>query len=128
MADAPRAEPSPTPRRPRLPNFISFALAVALVVLGGQIVRQGVSDNLLNDNPEAAVLWGGESPDAIAALARLRLRGRDPGGGARLAVKALRLAPLHAHALATYGLAMQALGQPQMASQAMTLAGQRGWR
>lgn len=126
--DLPEPGPSAAPRRPSLPNFVSFFLAVALVWLGGQFVRQGVSDNLLNDKPELAVLWMGDSSDAIAQLARYRVQTRDPSGAARLAKKALQLSPLNAPALTTFGLAMDAQRQPQAANQAMTLAGQRGWR
>ncbi len=115
-------------RRRTLPNFVSFVMAVALVWLGGQFIRQGVSDDLLEDKPDLAVLWMGNSSDALAQLARLRLQTRDPGGAARLAVKALQLSPLNERALTLYGLAMDALHQPALASPAMTLAGQRGWR
>lgn len=114
--------------RPRLPNFVSFVMAVALVWLGGQFIRQGVSDNLLADKPAIAVLWQGDSSDALAGLARQDLRAKNPGGAARLAVKALQRAPLNAPALTTYGLAMDTLHQPAIANRAMTLAGQRSWR
>jgi hypothetical protein len=103
-------------------------MAVALVWLGGQFIRQGVSDNLLTEKPELAVLWQGDSSDAVAGLARHDLQARNPGGAARLAVRALRLAPLNADALTTYALAMDDLHQPQLANRAMTLAGQRSWR
>ena len=122
------ASPAPAPSRPTLPNFVSFVMAVALVWLGGQFIRQGVSDNLLNDKPELAMLWMGDSSDAVAQLARYRLQTRDPSGAARLAKKALQLSPLNARAITTYGLAMEAQRQPAIAGRAMTLAGQRGWR
>jgi hypothetical protein len=132
--DAPVSAPLPAmgtaarPRRPSLPNFVSFVMAVALVWLGGQFIRQGVSDNLLNKEPELAMLWLGDSSDAIGRLARLRLQTRDASGAARLAMKSLQLSPLNEPALTTYGLAMDALHQPAIANRAMTLAGQRGWR
>ena len=119
---------SAAPRRPTLPNFISFAMAVALVWLGGQFLMQGVSDNLLDNKPDLAVLWKGDSSDAVAQMARYRLQTRDPSGAARLAKKALQLSPLNARAITTYGLAMEAQRQPVVAGRAMTLAGQRGWR
>jgi hypothetical protein len=125
---AARAAAKDAPRRPTLPNFVSFVLAVSLVWLGGQFVRQGVSDNLLDDNPELSMLWMGDSSDAIAQLARMRLQTRDPGGAARLAVKALQLEPLNAPALTTYGLAQETLRQTASANRAMTLAGRLGWR
>jgi hypothetical protein len=130
MNDDTPGEPRPAGalRRPSLPNFVSFVMAVALVWLGGQFIRQGVSDNQLGHNPETAVLWWGDSSDAIAQLARVRLQTRDASGAARLAVKALQLSPLNASALTTYGLAMDALRQPALANRAMTLAGQRSWR
>jgi hypothetical protein len=126
--DIPEAEPAAAPRRPVLPNFVSFTMAVALVWLGGQFIRQGVSDNLLEDKPELAMLWMGDSSDAVAHLARYRLQNRDPGGAARLAKKALQLSTLNAPALTTYALAMDAQRRPDVASRAMTLAGQQGWR
>lgn len=122
------AAPAEAASRPRLPNFVSFVMAVALVWLGGQFIRQGVSDNLVGEKPELAVLWQGDSSDAVAQLARQDLQTRNPGGAARLAVRALRLAPLNAPALTTYALAMDDLHQPQLANRAMTLAGQRSWR
>ena len=126
--DTPEPGPASGPGRPALPNFVSFVMAVALVWLGGQFVRQGVSDNLLSRQPELAMLWMGDSSDAIAQLARLRLVTRDASGAARLAVKSLQLSPLNAPALTTYGLAMDAERQPAAAKRAMTLAGQRSWR
>jgi hypothetical protein len=125
--------PSPPPdsaatRRPTLPGAVGFALALALVWLGGQVIRQGVSDELLPSRPELAVLWLGESPDALGQLARRRLARGDAANAARLAARALRRSPLDAPALATYGLAMDRLGQPQVADRAVSLAGQRGWR
>jgi hypothetical protein len=121
--------PGPEPRRPSLPNFISFVMAVALVWLGGQFVRQGISDNvlLMGDDAESAMLWMGDSSDAVAQLARDRLH-NDPSGAQRLAVRALQLAPLNAPALTTYGLAASALHHRAIANQAMTLSGRRGWR
>lgn len=116
------------PGRASLPNFVSFTMAVVLVWLGGQFIRQGVSDNLLNRDPELSMLWMGDSSDAVAGLARQRLQGRDPSGAVRLAVKSLQLSPLNAQALTTYGLGMDALHRPAIANRAMTLAAQRGWR
>lgn len=126
--DMPEAGSRAAPQRPTLPNFVSFVMAVALVWLGGQFIRQGASDNLLDDKPELAMLWMGDSSDAVAQLARYRFQNRDPGGAARLAKKAMQLSPLNARAITTYGLAMDAQRQPAVASRAMTLAGQRGWR
>ncbi|HEX3408445.1 MAG TPA: hypothetical protein VHS81_14510 [Caulobacteraceae bacterium] len=126
--DMPEPGPAAAPRRPSLPNFVSFAMAVALVWLGGQFILQGVSDNLLDDKPELAVLTQGGSSDAVAQLARYRLQTRDPSGAARLAKKALLLSPLNARALTTYGLAMDAQRQTAVAGRVMTLAGQLGWR
>jgi len=126
-ASPPAAAPAAA-QRPRLPNFVSFVMAVSLVWLGGQFIRQGVSDNLLDSKPEIAVLWQGDSSDALAQLARQDLEAKNPGGAARLAVKSLQHAPLNAQALTTYALAMEALHQPLVAGRAMTLAGQRSWR
>ncbi|HEY1753345.1 MAG TPA: hypothetical protein VGG29_18960 [Caulobacteraceae bacterium] len=121
--EAPAAE-----ARRRLPTFFGFVLAVGLVWLGGQFVRQGVSDSFLTDKPGLAVLWQGDSSEAIAALARASLKAKNPGGAARLAVKAMQRWPLNAPALTTYGLALEQLKQPARANLAMTLAGRAGWR
>ena len=114
-------------RRP-LPNFVGFVLTIAMVWLGGQFVTQGVSDYLLSSDPELAVFCRGDSADAVAALARKRLTARNWDGAARLAGRALQLAPLNASALTTYGIAMDQPGQPQQAGRAMALAGKLGWR
>ena len=128
MNAPPPPDPAAAPGRPTLPSAVGFALAIALVWLGGQFVRQGVADEFQASRPELAVAWRGESPDALAQLARWRLAHGDAADAARLAARALRRAPLDGPALATYGLAMHHLGQPQVADQAVTLAGQRGWR
>jgi hypothetical protein len=112
----------------RLPNFVGFLLTIAMVWLGGQFVTQGLSDHLLGSDPELAVLWRGDSADAVAALARQRLIGRDRDGAARLAGRALRLEPLNPAALTTYGFAMDELGRQPQADRAMTVAGRLGWR
>ena len=116
------------PAAPRLPNWAAFGLAVALVWLGGQFVRQGVSDNFVADHSDLAVLWQADSTDALAALARDRLKGRDAQGGARLAARALQRWPLNEAALTVYGLSMEQLGRPDSAHAALSLSGQRGWR
>jgi hypothetical protein len=122
-------EPSAAPtRRPSLPTFVAVVLTIALVWLGGQFIRQGVSDSFLDDKPGLAVLWQGDSSDAIGQLARAGLKGRDPQASARLAVKALQRWPLNAPALTTYALAMDQLKRPQAATAAMGVAGQLGWR
>ena len=114
--------------RRRLPNFVGFVLTIAMVWLGGQIVTQGVSDDYLTSDAELAVLWRGDSSDALAALARLRLTGRDADGAARLARRALQFEPLNAQALTTLGFAMDRLGREPQADRAMALAGRLGWR
>lgn len=111
-----------------MPTFVGFAFTIAVVWLGGQFVTQGLSDHLLDSDPELAVLWRGDSADAVAALARQRLMGRDRDGAVRLAARALQLAPLNASALTTYGVAMDQLGREPQADAAMTVAGKLGWR
>ena len=119
------AEP---PKRPAPRTWLTFLLVVGFVWLGGQIVRQGVSDAYLEGQPELAVLWQGGSSDALGALARERLAARDPIAAARLAAGAIRRSPLDQTALSAYALAEDRLGRPQVASPAMTLAGRLGWR
>jgi hypothetical protein len=128
MTAADAEEAAVAPATPRLPNWAAFALAVALVWLGGQIVRQGVSDNFLTDRSDLAVLWQGDSSDALAARARDLLKGRNAQGGARLAARALQRWPLNEPALTVYGLSMEQLGRPDAALAALSLSGQRGWR
>jgi len=120
--------PAPQPARRPLPNFVGFVLTIAMVWLGGQFVTQGVSDHFLTSDPELAVLWRGDSADAVAALARQRLVSHDRDGAARLAGRALQLAPLNASALTTYGFAMDLLGRQPRADAAMFVAGRLGWR
>jgi hypothetical protein len=123
----PETAAAPTAGRP-LPNFVGFVLTIAMVWLGGQFLTQGLSDQFLSVEPELAVLWRGDSADAVAALARQRLIGHDRDGAARLARRALRLAPLNASALTTYGVAQEQLGRPRPAAAAVALAGRLGWR
>ena len=111
-----------------VPGFVGFVLAVALVWLGGQMVRQGVSDNDLPGQPVAAVLWGGDSADALTALARQRLVARDYRRAALYARRALEHDPLDAPALGVYGVALDGMGQAELGDRAMTLAGSRSWR
>jgi hypothetical protein len=120
-------EPAAT-KRPSLPTFVAVALTIALVWLGGQFIRQGVSDSFLDDKPGLSVLWQGDSSDAIGQFARAGLKGRDPQASARLAVKALQRWPLNAPALTTYALAMDQLKRPQAATAAMDVAARLGWR
>jgi hypothetical protein len=121
----PRAPPS---ARRSPPNFVGFVLTIAMVWLGGQFVTQGVSDHFLTSDPELALLWRGDSSDAVAALARKRLIGHDRDGAMRLAGRALQLAPLNASALTTYGFAMDLQGRQPQADAAMFVAGRLGWR
>ncbi|HXQ14012.1 MAG TPA: hypothetical protein VN814_05260 [Caulobacteraceae bacterium] len=125
--DAPGREAPPAARRSP-PTFVGFVLTIAMVWLGGQFVTQGVSDHFEASDPELAVLWRGDSSDAVAALARKRLVGHDRDGAVRLAGRALQLEPLNASALTTYGFAMDQLGHQPQADAAMTLAGKLGWR
>ncbi len=116
------------PARRPLPNFVGFVLTIAMVWLGGQFVTQGLSDYFQAPDPELAVLWRGDSADAVAALARKRLVGHDRDGALRLAGRALQLAPLNASALTTYGFALDQLGRQPQADAAMFVAGRLGWR
>lgn len=118
----------PGPARRAVPGFVGFVLAVGLVWLGGQMVRQGVSDNDLADQPAAAVLWGGDSADALTAIARQRLLAHDPRRAAVFARRALQHEPLDEPALSLYGVAQDQLGQGALADRVMTLAGTRSWR
>jgi len=124
---APQAAAEPAARRSP-PNFVGFVLTIAVVWLGGQILTQGLSDHFLTSDPELAVLWRGDSSDAVAALARRRLATHDRDGAARLAGRALQLAPLNASALTTYGFAMDELRRQPRADAAMAVAGKLGWR
>ena len=107
---------------------MGFVLTIAAVWLGGQFVTQGLSDHLLTSDPELAVLWRGDSADAVAALARQRLIGGNRDFAVRLSVRALQLAPLNPSALATDGIALDQLGREPAANAAMAVAGKLGWR
>jgi hypothetical protein len=107
---------------------VGFVLTIAMVWLGGQVVTQGLSDHLLSSDPELAVLWRGDSADAVAALARQRLIGGNREGAVRLAARALQLAPLNGSALTTSGVALDQLGHEPRANAAMAVAGKLSWR
>ncbi|HEX3920102.1 MAG TPA: hypothetical protein VHW60_22415 [Caulobacteraceae bacterium] len=116
------------PRRPRLPNFAAFILTIAVVWLGGQFVTQGVSDYLLDSNPGDAVLWRGDSSDALTRFASSLLPLKRYQLAQRIAGKALQLAPLNATAISAFGLALDGQGYADRADRVMTIAGQRSWR
>jgi len=116
------------PRRRRLPTFVGFVLTIAAVWLGGQFLTQGVSDYLLDNDPGLAVLWRGDSPDALTRFAAAQLPVRRYQLAERLAAKALQMAPLNASAISDYGLALDGAGDSGRADQVMTIAGQRSWR
>jgi hypothetical protein len=116
------------PPRRRLPNFVGFVLTIALVFLAGQFITQGISDNFLDSDPPAAVLWRGDSPDALTRFAEAQLPVRRYQLAERLAAKALRLEPLNATAISAYGLALDGAGDTARADQVMTFAGERSWR
>jgi hypothetical protein len=98
------------------------------VWLGGQFVTQGLSDAALTDDPAMAVLLRGDSADAVTALARQRLVGRNNAAAARLAARAVRLDPMNPDALTIYGFAQDQLRAPIAANAAMSVAGELGWR
>jgi hypothetical protein len=116
------------PKRPRLPNFVAFILTIAVVWLGGQFVTQGVSDYLLDSNPGDAVLWRGDSSDALTRFAASLLPLKRYQLAQRIAGKALQLAPLNPGAISAFGLALDGQGYADRADQVMTIAGQRSWR
>ncbi|MGH6970913.1 MAG: hypothetical protein ACREEQ_04820, partial [Caulobacteraceae bacterium] len=126
-AESGEGETAPVRARTALPSAVGFVLTIAVVWLGGQYLTQGVSDELVASRPALAVLWRGDSADALAALAHKDL-GRNSGGAVRLSLKALQHAPLDTLALTTYGLAEARLGHRALADRAIALSGSRGWR
>jgi hypothetical protein len=116
------------PRRPRLPNFVAFILTIAAVWLGGQILTQGLSDNLLDSDPGAAVLWRGDSSEALARFSTSQLAAGRYALAERMALRSLLIAPLDATAISDYGLALDGVGDGARADRVMTIAGQRSWR
>ena len=112
----------------RLESWTSAALLVAAIWLAGQFVTQGMADHYAAKTPPAAVLWRGDSADALASLAQQRLIARDPDHAALFARKALERWPLDVAALSTLAVAMDQTAQPKRADEVMTLAGRLGWR
>src|SRR5579862_6662536 len=98
-ASEPVKQDNAAPRRSRLPTFVGFLLTIAAVLLGGQFVTQGLSDFFLETDPGAAVLLRGDSSDALTRFATAQLPLHRYELAARLAVRALRLAPLNATAI-----------------------------
>jgi hypothetical protein len=127
-AAEPVKQDNAAPPRRRLPAFAAFVLTICAVWLGGQFVTQGLSDYFLDDDPGLAVLWRGDSPDALTRFANFLLPLRRYGTAAQLAARALRISPLNATAIAAYGLALDGAGQADKADQVLTIAGQRSWR
>ncbi|MEJ0067090.1 MAG: hypothetical protein WDM85_18155 [Caulobacteraceae bacterium] len=120
--------PARSPRAGRRHELLKFGLVVLAVWLAGQIVTLGAADHYAADRPAAAVLWRGDSPDALTSLAQRRLIARDPGHAALLARRALEEAPLQVAALSALGVALDEAGQADRAETVMTFAGSRGWR
>lgn len=112
----------------RRQSWLTFGLIVATIWLAGQIVTQGMADHYAPQRPAAAVLWRGDSADALASLAEQRLIARDPAHAAFFARKALQQWPLDIVAISTLGVALDQDGQARRADQVMTLAGRLGWR
>jgi hypothetical protein len=109
-------------------GWAAFGLIVGMIWLAGQILTQGMADHYAPQKPAAAVLWRGDSADALASLAQQRLIARDPDHAALFARKALQRWPLDVAALSTLGVAMDQAGRSQPADAVMTLAGQLSWR
>jgi len=127
-AAEPVRQDNAAPRRRRLPTFFGFLLTIAMVWLGGQFLTQGMSDYFLEFDPGAAVLWRGDSSDALTRFATAQLPAQHWELARRLAIRAIRLAPLNATAITAYGLALDGAGQTDKADQVLSLAGQRSWR
>src|SRR5581483_1367338 len=105
-AAEPVRQDNAAPPRARLPTFFGFLLTIAMVWLGGQFLTQGMSDFFLETDPGAAVLWRGDSSDALTRFATTQLPLQHWELARRLAVRAIRLAPLNATAITAYGLAL----------------------
>ncbi len=109
-------------------GWVRFGLVVAAVWLAGQILTQGMADHFTANNPAAAVLWRGDSADALTRLAQQRLAARDNAHAAGLARRALEQSPMDVAALAALGVALDQAGETQRADRVMDLAGREGWR
>ncbi len=107
---------------------MQLGLLVLAIWLAGQIVTQAMADHYALTHPAAAVLWRGDSANALTRLAEQRLMARDPAHAAQLARRALEKSPLQVRALSTLGAAWDQAGQAERADQLMTLAGSRSWR
>lgn len=109
-------------------SWLRFLLVVAAVWTVGQVLTQGVSDELAFDHPAQAVAWRGDSADALSQLALRRLAAGDFRHTAIFAGRALELSPLNVAAQSAFGLALERTGEPKRADQVLTIAGKRGWR
>ena len=127
-AQAGQRSASAPPKAERRQSWLTFGMIVLAIWLAGQIVTQGMADHYVPQGAAAAVLWRGDSADALASLAEQRLIARDPARAAFFARKALQQWPLDVVALSTLGVAMDQDGQSARADQVMTMAGRLGWR
>ncbi len=108
---------------------LRFLLFVAGLVLAGEILTQGVSDQLAPTRPGLAVIWRSDSADALAALASGELGRSDDAAAIVFAQRSLELSPLRTPALSSFALALDRSGHdPQRAERMMSVAGAQGWR
>src|SRR5580698_9118225 len=107
---------------------LRVALVVLAIVLAGQMLTQGVSDDLAEHDPATAVLWRSDSAEALAQLALRQLASQTLNHAAALARRSLNLDPLNAAALSALGLTLDRAGRADQANRAMSVAGAQGWR
>ncbi len=108
---------------------LRLLLFVAGMVLAGEILTQGVSDELAATRPGLAVIWRSDSADALAALASEEVGRGQNGAAIAFALRSLELSPLQSSALSSFAVALDRSGKdPQRAERMMSVAGGQGWR
>ncbi len=108
---------------------LRFLLFLIGLVLAGEVLTQGVSDELAPTRPGLAVVWRSDSADALAALASAEAGRGQTGAAVVFALRSLELSPLQTSALSGFALALDRSGKdPLRAARMMSVAGAQGWR
>lgn len=110
-----QAEPAPGEgaRAPGAAHWVVLALVLVLAAVAAhRVVAVAMSDHLATRDPDAALDWNPEHPDALVAQARSALDGGDTAAARQLARQALASAPLHGPAFSMLAEISARAGDP----------------
>ncbi|HET9033539.1 MAG TPA: hypothetical protein VFN25_11600, partial [Dokdonella sp.] len=114
----------------RLP--LRLCLWLAVIVLAGiaawRVVVGGMSDRLAADEPQQALAWQSNNPDALLGLARKQLEHDGPDAAAQTARRLLSVEPLRGEGFAILAEAAQAKGETSQAERLRAISLRRAPR